>query len=219
MDLPSGWCREYEGRHGAEYYYERRNLTVSVLPRYASARGRASEKTPEHYEVRVHRLLAPDPMVPVTLGRRETFDAARSLATAYMRRVDSFRVRSDRTGAFAAFTEVASYDDDVLLALARGLLGDRPRSLVHVEHDRLSVAHASSDAPRAVRERVSPRIDALQSLTRDGDAGVYVTSDGIDVVWLPSGDGDGTLLELDDDDGDLGRRLAELAGYVRRRDD
>jgi hypothetical protein len=219
MELPSGWVREYEGRHGAEYYYERRNLTVSVLPRYASARGRASEKTPEHYEVRVHRLLAPDPMVPVTLGRRETFDAARSLAREYMQRVDARGLRSDRTGAFAAFTEVASYDDDVLLALARGLFGERPRSLVHVEDGDLSVAHTTNDSPAAVRERVGTRIDALQSMTHSGDAGVYVAGDAIDIVWLPRGDGDGTLVEFDGDDGDFGSLLTELASYVQGSDD
>jgi len=76
MTLPDGWHREYQGRHGAEFFYEPRNVTMSVLPRYDSASGRASQKAPSRYVVRIHQLLARGGSRPVTLGEREAFDDA-----------------------------------------------------------------------------------------------------------------------------------------------
>jgi hypothetical protein len=219
MELPHGWQREYEGRYGAEYVYDRRNLSVSVLPRYESALGRASEKTPDRYVVRVHRLLSPDPSVPVTLGVRETFDAAIDLAEKYMRRVDAIAVRSTTTGLLEAFTDVAAYDDDVLLAICRSLTGSGVRSLVHTDDDTLEVPHAVADAPGAVRERLADRIASLRTATQPGDGALYVNTGTCDVVWIPRGETDGTLIELDRDvDRDLPGFLEEIGAYVRGRE-
>jgi hypothetical protein len=51
--LPEGWVREFEGRHGAEYFHEPRVVSVQALPRYDPPGGRASRSTPTGYLVRL----------------------------------------------------------------------------------------------------------------------------------------------------------------------
>jgi hypothetical protein len=218
MTLPSGWNREYEGRHGAEFFYEPRNLTVSVLPRYERAFGRASEKDPVGFVVRVHQLLSPGPSVPMTLGECETFASASDLARTYMARVDARRVRSSNDGAFAAFTDVAAYDDDVLVALCGSLSGSSVRSLVHYDDGAVAVPYATDESPAAVRKRLTGRVRALAALTDDEESACYVSRDAGDLAWVSRDDGDGTLVEFADAHDDVAAFLEELAQFVRRKD-
>jgi len=218
MPLPPGWHREYEGRHGAEFFYEPRKLTVSVLPRYERAFGRASEKEPASFVVRVHQLFSPAQSVPMTLGERETFAAATNLARTYMDRVDARRVRSSNESAFAAFTDVAAYDDDVLVALSRSLSGASVRSLVHYDDGALAVPYATDESPASVRTRLTDRVRAFVDFTRPGDDAVFVSRDDGDLAWIGRGDGDGTLVEFADANDDVTGFLDELAGFVRRKD-
>lgn len=224
MDLPAGWHREYEGRHGAEFFYEPRNLTVSVLPKYATPKGRASEKTASRYVVRVQQLLGANHPGPLTLGERDTFEAAIGLARTYMSCLDRVRVRSNRTDPLAAFTEVGAYDDDVLLALARLGTGSAVRTLVHVDGDDLDVVQHLEGSPAAVRERVRDRVAALRAATRPGDDAIHVTRTDTDLVWIPRNAGDdgtvdGTLIvfENDGDGTELGTILEEVAAFLARR--
>lgn len=218
MGLPAGWHREYEGRHRAEYFYDRRNLTVSVLPRYERAYGRASQKEPVAYVVRVHRILDPEPAVPMTLGERETFAAAKDLAMRYMRRVDTRSLRAAGGDAFAAFADVASYDDDVLVDLCRSLARSPVDAVVHVDDGRVTVAHAANESPAAVRKRLTDRTRRFADLVEDGDSACYVARATTDLVWVARGDGDGTLVEFADAHDDVGAFLDEVAAFVRRRD-
>ncbi|WP_227131564.1 hypothetical protein [Halorubellus salinus] len=218
MALPAGWHREYEGRHGAEYFYDRRNLTVSVLPRYERAYGRASQKEPVAYVVRVHRILDPEPSVPMTLGERETFAAAKELARRYMRRVDTRSLRAANEDAFAAFTDVASYDDDVLVDLCRSLARSPIDAVVHVDDGRVTVAHASNESPAAVRDRLTARTRQFSEFTDPGDSAWYLARATTDLVWVPRGGADGTLVEFADAHDDVGAFLDEVGSFVRRRD-
>lgn len=225
MDLPAGWHREYEGRHGAEFFYEPRNLTVSVIPKYATPKGRASEKTPSRYVVRVQQLLGANHPGPLTLGERGTFEAAVGLARTYMACLDRVGVRSNRTDPIAAFTDVDAYDDDVLLALARLGTGSTVRTLVHVDGDDLDVVQHLEEAPSTVRGRLRERIDAFRASTRPGDEAIHVTRAATDLVWIPrteTDDGrvDGTLIEFENDgdaDTELGAFLAEIGDFLARR--
>lgn len=218
MALPPGWHREYEGRHGAEFFYEPRKLTVSVLPRYERAFGRASEKEPASFVVRVHQLFSPAQSVPMTLGERETFAAATDLARTYMDRVTARRVRSSNESAFAAFTDVATYDDDVLVALCRSVSGSSVRSLVHYDDGAVAVPYATDESPASVRARLTDRVRALADVTGPGDDAVFVSRGDGDLAWVGRGDGDGTLVEFADANDDLTGFLDEIAGFVRRKD-
>jgi len=218
MPLPPGWHREYEGRHGAEFFYEPRKLTVSVLPRYERAFGRASEKEPASFVVRVHQLFSPAQSVPMTLGECETFPAATELARAYMDRVDARRVRSSNESAFAAFTDVATYDDDVLVALCRSLSGSSVRSIVHYDDGAVAVAYATDESPASVRTRLTDRVRAFVDFTRPGDDAVFVSRDDGDLAWIGRGGEDGTLVEFADANDDVTGFLDELAAFVRRKD-
>ena len=226
MTLPDGWHREYQGRHGAEFFYEPRNVTMSVLPRYDSASGRASQKAPSRYVVRIHQLLARGGSKPVTLGEREAFDDALDLARTYMERVNAVGVRSERIEPLEAFTDVATYDDDTLLALARSKAGSPVTALVHADRDVLDVAHTTGESPATTRDRLRERVAAFRAGTLPGDEATYVTRAGRDLAWFPMterGDDhpdavvDGTLLEFDDADAELGAFLDELTAFVRRR--
>ena len=133
-DLPSGWAREYEGRNGVEYFFEPRNLTVSVLPRYDSARERASEMTATGYLVRVHRLLPSDSDVPLTLGTVETFDEAKRLAAEYMTLLSQRVVRQDgedRAAVLATAALIAPYTDDALVRLVQSWSDSSLRGVAH----------------------------------------------------------------------------------------
>lgn len=222
MELPDGWIREYEGRHGAEYFYEPRTLTVSVLPRYATASGRASEKDPDRYVVRVHRLFGGDTTVPVTLGTRPTYQDAVDLAEKYMDRVGATGIRTADGGVFEAFIDVANYDDDVLLMLCRSATGAPVNALVHVEDGTRSVAHSTNESPDSVTDRLRDRIESLAGATAASDRALFVATSSHDLVWLPRNGGDGTLIEIDDgaassDVKTLYGFLDDIARYVRRR--
>jgi hypothetical protein len=217
-DLPAGWFREYEGRHGAEYFYDRRNLTVSVLPRYATLGGRASQKDPIGYVVRVHRLVAPEPAVPMTLGERETFPAARELAHRYMSRVDAVSLRSNDDGPFEAFAEVASYDDDTLVSLCRTLARSPVRSVVHADGDALDIAHATDETHASVRDRLGERVRTFAAVSDHGDDAWYVARRNGDLAWVPRGDASGTLVEFEDANDDVASFLAEIGRFVKRKD-
>jgi hypothetical protein len=154
----------------------------------------------------------------MTLGECETFTAATDLARAYMGRVDARRVRSSTESAFAAFTDVAAYDDDVLVALCRSLSGAVVRSVAHYDDGVVTVPYATEASPAAVRQRLTERVRALVVFTDPEDDAVFVSRDDGDLAWVGRGDEYGTLVRFADANDDVTGFLHELAGFVRRKD-
>ncbi|WP_256297847.1 hypothetical protein [Haloarchaeobius salinus] len=201
-DLPPGWVREYEGRNGAEYFHEPRELALSILPRYDSHSGRASEMTASGYLVRVHRLFGDDYWTPLTLGRTETLAEAKDLALAYMQRLH--RQGGTRTEELAAIAGVAPYTDDLLVRLVRTRSEFGLRTVAHRVDDAVTVVYErdGSDEPSAGDARARCR-RLGRALDVDGTepASVVVATDDETLVYVaPGGDpADGTLFAFDPD--------------------
>lgn len=204
-DLPAGWVREYEGRNGAEFFHEPRELALSILPRYDSPGGRASEMTASGYLVRVHRLFGDDYWTPLTLGRTETFADAKELALAYMQRLH--REGGSRTEELAAVAGVAPYADDLLVRLLRTRSEFGLRSVAHRDADEVTVVHERSDgdgpstaaAERRCRQLARTLGPDGRPAGEDGPASVVrSTGDETAVYVAPTGDpAVGTLLTFD----------------------
>lgn len=201
-DLPTGWVREYEGRNGAEYFHEPRELALSILPRYDSPRGRASEMTASGYLVRVHRLFGDDYWTPLTLGRTETLADAQDLALAYMQRLH--REGDTRTEELAAIAGVAPYTDDVLVRLVRTRSEFGLRTVAHRDGDAVSIVYErdesdvlSAGGARSRCRRLARAIDV------DGTepASVVTATDDETLVYVaPTGEPTvGTLFAFDAD--------------------
>jgi hypothetical protein len=206
--LPDGWIREYEGRHGAEFFHEPRNLTVSVLPRYDSPGGRASAMQPSGYVVRVHRLFSSDFAVPLTVGTAQTFGAAKLLATQYMEQFSREFVRRDDAGDAAvveALSTVGDYSDDLLVSVVQSRTDWGLSAVAHCDPESVEVVYRTDDgtladaAATALYESVR---DAVAATAGDGQpVGTLTTTDAGTVVWLmPAGDpATGTLFLFDPD--------------------
>lgn len=220
-DLPAGWVREYEGRNGAEYFHEPRELALSILPRYDSPRGRASEMTASGYLVRVHRLFGDDYWTPLTLGRTETLADAQDLALAYMQRLH--RDGGTRTDELAAIAGVAPYSDDVLVRLVRTRSEFGLRAVAHRDSDGVNVVYErdesdvlSAGGARSRCRRLARAIDGDGT----GPASVVATTDGETLVYVaPTGEpAIGTLFAFDADARLLLPDLLEdLAALLARR--
>ncbi|WP_257299809.1 hypothetical protein [Haloarchaeobius sp. FL176] len=199
-DLPTGWVREYEGRNGAEYFHEPRELALSILPRYDSPNGRASEMTASGYLVRVHRLFGDGYWTPLTLGRTATLAEAKDLALAYMQRLH--REDGTRTEELSAIAGVAPYTDDLLVRLVRTRSEFALRAVAHRSSDDVRVAYERDEAGglSAVEARARCRRLA-RALDADGTepASVVVTAADQTLVYVaPTGEPtDGTLFSFD----------------------
>lgn len=199
-ELPAGWVREYEGRNGAEYFHEPRELALSILPRYDSARGRASEMAATGYLVRVHRLFGDDYWTPLTLGRTETLADAKELALAYMQRLH--REGGTRSDELAALAGVAPYTDDLLVRLVRTRSEFGLRAVVHRDGDAVTVVYGrDDDGPSLATARKRCRRLARALGTGDGPASVVVTDEAATAVYVaPTGERSvGTLFTFDPD--------------------
>ncbi|MFD1644214.1 hypothetical protein [Haloarchaeobius litoreus] len=201
-DLPPGWVREYEGRNGAEYFHEPRELALSILPRYDSPRGRASEMTASGYLVRVHRLFGDDYWTPLTLGRTETLAEAKDLALAYMQRLH--REGGTRTEELAAIAGVAPYTDELLVRLVRTRSEFALRAVAHRVDDDVTVAYERDDADAlsagAARTRCRRLARALDADGTEPTTAVVATDDETLVYVAPGGDpAVGTLFAFDPD--------------------
>jgi hypothetical protein len=199
-DLPTGWVREYEGRNGAEYFHEPRELALSILPRYDSPRGRASEMTASGFLVRVHRLFGDDYWTPLTLGRTGTLAEAKDLALAYMQRLH--REGGTRTEELAAIAGVAPYTDDLLVRLVRTRSEFALRAVAHRVGDDVTLAYERDGSGALSTEAVRTRCRRLaRALDGDGPASVVVSTGGETLVYVaPTGEpADGTLFSFDPD--------------------
>jgi hypothetical protein len=201
-DLPTGWVREYEGRNGAEYFHEPRELALSILPRYDSHNGRASEMTASGYLVRVHRLFGDDYWTPLKLGRTETLAEAKDLALAYMQRLH--REGGTRTEELAAIAGVAPYTDDLLVRLVRTRSEFALRALAHRVGDDVTVSYERDDGDGLSASEARIRCRRLaRALAADGGGptSVVVSSDDETLVYVaPTGEpADGTLFAFDPD--------------------
>ncbi|MFC4406454.1 hypothetical protein [Haloarchaeobius iranensis] len=200
--LPTGWVREYEGRNGAEYFHEPRELALSILPRYDSHNGRASEMTASAYLVRVHRLFGDDYWTPLTLGRTATLAEAKDLALAYMQRLH--RQGDTRTEELAAIAGVAPYTDDLLVRLVRTRSEFALRAVAHRVGDDVTVAYERDDADALSANEARTRCRRLaRALVADGDAPASVvvsTGDETLVYVAPPGEpAAGSLFAFDPD--------------------
>ncbi|MCT9095418.1 hypothetical protein [Haloarchaeobius sp. HME9146] len=200
--LPEGWVREYEGRHGAEFYHEARNLTVSVLPRYDSPAGRASAMTPAGYTVRVHRLFSSDFAVPLTVGTTTTFGAAKELATEYMEQFSTEFVRKggpNETVIIEALSAVADYSDDLLVSVVQSRTGWGLAGVAHCTPASVEVVYREDDLTLSQSEATglyeAVRDGAVATAGSDRPVGTLTTTEAGTVVWLtPDGDPEaGTL--------------------------
>ncbi|WP_435361067.1 hypothetical protein [Haloarchaeobius sp. DFWS5] len=203
--LPAGWQREYDGRHGVEYFYEPRNLTVSVLPRYDSPGSRASQMEPSGYLVRVHRLFSSEFTTPLTVGLTDSFPAAKELATRYMEQFTSEFLRrgaTDDSLAIEALSAVADYSDDLFVDVVQSRTKWGLRGVAHCSPDSVDVVYQRDGSgftdELAARLYDSVRGVSVGSVGSDGDSsstGALVTTDGGTAVWVtPDGDPDcGTL--------------------------
>ncbi|WP_267641999.1 hypothetical protein [Haloarchaeobius amylolyticus] len=206
--LPVGWVREYEGRHGAEFYHEGRNLTVSVLPRYDSPGGRASAMTPSAYVVRVHRLFSADFAVPLTVGTARTFGGAKGLATKYMEQFSAEFVRRDGpddAAAIEALSAVAEYSDDLLVSVVQSRTDWGLQGIAHCAPGSVEVIFRDDDLTLSEAEATglyeAVRDGTAATAGRDHPVGTLTTTDAGTVVWLtPTGDPEtGTLFLFDPD--------------------
>ncbi|WP_440992129.1 hypothetical protein [Haloarchaeobius baliensis] len=201
-DLPAGWVREYEGRNGAEYFHEPRELALSILPRYDSPRGRASEMTASGYLVRVHRLFGDDYWTPLTLGRTETLAEAKDLALGYMQRLH--REGGTRTEELAAIAGVAPYTDDLLVRLVRTRSEFGLRTVAHRVADSVTVVYERDESAVLSAKIARARCRRL-GRAMDVDAAtpasvVARTDDGTLVYVAPTGEPSvGTLFAFDSD--------------------
>jgi hypothetical protein len=89
---------------------------------------------------------------------------------------------------------------------------------VHVDAGRVTVAHASNESPASVRERLTAHARQFGEFTDPGDSAWYVARATTDLVWIPRGGADGTLVEFADAHDDVGAFLDEVGAFVRRRD-
>jgi hypothetical protein len=69
-----------------------------------------------------------------------------------------------------------------------------------------------------VRKRLTERVRSLAAMTEPTDDAVFVSRDDGDLAWIGRGDGNGTLVEFANADGDVATSLEELASFVRRKD-
>ncbi|WP_435334854.1 hypothetical protein [Haloarchaeobius sp. TZWWS8] len=225
--LPDGWQREYEGRHGAEYFYEPRNLTVSILPRYESARARASTMEPTSYLVRVHRLFSSDFAVPLTIGTARTFERATDLAMRYMEQFSTKFVRHGVDGfepALEVLSAVADYSDDLLVSLVRSRTRWGLRAIAHCSPEDITVVHqrdGTSLSEREATELYEAVRDAAAAVAGDRRPTASLTVTEQDAVaWvMPRGDpGAGTLFVFDPDVAmETPTLFEELTELLRRR--
>jgi hypothetical protein len=206
-DLPEGWVREFEGRHGAEFFHDPRGVAVQVVPRYDPPGGRASQSAPTQYLVRLRRPYSDRVGFPVEVATVDSFENAVATAREFMVRFSDGFVRREASRVTAeALSAVAEYSDDRLVDLLVDRTGGSLRAVVHADPDPVPVYGVESGGTIAATP-VAALCDQFRSSTDELGAvvetgGVHATIavlEGVTVVWIPEDEDRGTLVAVGPD--------------------
>lgn len=206
VDLPDGWVREFEGRHGAEYFHEPRVVSVQVLPRYDPPGGRASQSSPTRYLVRLQRPYSDHVGFPVEVATVDDFGAALATAREFMVGFSDRYARSgSRDPAVDALSAVAGYSDDRLVDVLVDRTGDALRAVVHADPDPVPVYGAEVGGTVAgldlgeLLDAVRTAGDDVGRLCPGGLRATVTLLEAVTVLWIPAGEDRGTAVALDAD--------------------
>lgn len=204
--LPAGWTREFQGRHGAEFFHEAEAVAVQVLPRYDPPGRRASESRPDHYLVRLQRPYSDRPGGPVEVVSAADIESALEAARTFMSEFGAGGPdRGARRAAVEAVAAVAGYSDDRLLALLSDRLGEGIRAVAHADPDGLAPVFGVDDPGDPVGGiPVADLCDRLRTAAGaaggdGGPPGVAAALGGTTALWIPAGGDCGTLVAVDPD--------------------
>lgn len=205
-NLPEGWVREFEGRHGAEYFHEQRAVSIQVLPRYDPPGGRASQSSPTRYLVRLQRPYSDQVGFPVEVATVDEFEAALATAREFMVGFsDRYARMGGRRAAVDALSTVTEYSDDRLVDVLLDRTGDALRAVVHADPDPVPVYGAEAGGTVAgvalgqLVDRVRTAGDDVAAIDAGDLRGTVTLLEGVTVLWIPTGEDRGTVVAVDAD--------------------